>query len=100
MFYTLIKHGVFDQSERAYYPIYIIIKSNHMTFFVQFGNNLHSCVFQKAQIAFILLTHAIIILILFEKPSCANYFQIELEVTMITYTNSPYIPEKHTNGIG
>ena len=24
MFYTLIKHGVFDQSERGYYSIYII----------------------------------------------------------------------------
>ena len=48
----------------------ILLKSNHTTFLVQFGNNLHSWVFQKAQIAFALRAHAIFIL--FEKPTCAN----------------------------
>ena len=41
-------------------------------------------VFQKAPIAFTLQTRAI--LILFEKPTCANNFQIELS-HMITYAN-------------
>ena len=35
------------------------------------------CVFQKAQISFAQRAQAI--LILFEKPTCANYFQIERE---------------------
>ena len=56
----------------------ILLKRNHTTFLVQFGNNLHLCVFQKAQIAFALRAHAISIL--FKKPTRANYFQIELEV--------------------
>ena len=56
----------------------MLLKSNHTTFLVQFANNLHSYVFQKAQIAFAVQAHAI--LIVFEKPTCINYFQIELEV--------------------
>ena len=48
MFYTLIKHGFFDQSERAYYPIYIIIISNHMIFLVvQFEIKKHLYIFSK-----------------------------------------------------
>ena len=46
-----------------------------MTFLVQFGIYLHSWIFQKAQIAFALWAHAI--LILSEKLSHANKFQIE-----------------------
>ena len=48
----------------------ILLKNNHLTFLVQFGNNLHSVVFQKVQIAFALRAHAI------EKSSDANYFQL------------------------
>ena len=57
----------------------MLLKSNHTTFLVKFGNNfIHSCVLQKAQIAFVLQAHAI--LTYFEKPTRENYFQIELEV--------------------
>ena len=49
-----------------------------MTFLVQFGIYLHSWAFRKAQIAFALRAHAI--LILSEKLTRANKFQIELEV--------------------
>ena len=52
-----------------------------MTFLIQFGNNFYSWVFQKAQIAFTVWAHAIVIL--FGKPFCANYFQIELEVVQL-----------------
>ena len=34
-----------------------VIKNNHTTFLGQFGNNLLSCVFQKAQIAFAQIQH-------------------------------------------
>ena len=59
----------------------MLLKGNHTTFLVQFGKNLHSCVFQKVQITFGVRAHAI--LILFEKPSRANYFRIELEVVLL-----------------
>jgi len=56
----------------------MLLKSIHTTFLVQFENDLHSCVLQKAQIALALQAHAISIL--FENPTRANYFQVELNV--------------------
>ena len=67
------KTRVFDQSERAYYPIYIIIISNHMTF-------------QRLQIALALLARAI--LVVFEKIySCLFISNCTRKNHVITYTN-------------
>ena len=61
------------------------INSNHTTFLVQLGNNLHSYGFQKAQIAFALWAHAI--LILFAKTHWCKLFPNWTWTCMITYTN-------------
>ena len=37
----------------------VLLKSNHTTFLIQFRIYLHSCVFQNAQIAFVLRAHAL-----------------------------------------
>ena len=49
-----------------------LLKNNDMTFLVQFGNNLHFVCFPKSSNS-TLQTHAI--LILFEKPTSANYLE-------------------------
>ena len=53
-----------------------LLKGNYTTFLVQFRIYLHSWVFQKAQIAFALRAHGI--LMLSENLTRENKFQIEL----------------------
>jgi len=58
----------------------ILLIGNH-TISRSIWNNLHSCFCQRAQIA--LALRACAILILFEKNTCANYFQIDLETVRL-----------------
>jgi len=39
--------------------MFILLTSNHTVFLIQFGINLHLCVFQKAEIALAEAAHAI-----------------------------------------
>ena len=67
-----------NQNLICYFGMYIT-EIDHTTFLVQFGNILHlECLFKKFRIAFALRAHAN--RTLFEKPTSASYFQIELEV--------------------
>ena len=58
----------------------MLLISNHMIPLVQFGINKHLCIFKRPQIALALWAPAI--LLVFEKLNftCANLFQIALEI--------------------
>ena len=64
-----------------------LLTSNHMTFLVQFGNNLHLCVFQKVQISFAPRIHAI--LILFENLQVQIISKVNKKSSIIIHKDCP-----------
>ena len=56
----------------------ILLKGNHTNFLVQFGNKFILVSFSKGLNC--IHQRAYEILVLTEKPTCANYFQIELKI--------------------